>query len=164
MRSWKFSKSLSSVMVFGKGSSVLIPGFDSFLLQDANSTTSRLKWGTVTVLSMNLHGSWRTPPGTAAKHITLCQSQCTSWNLKGLSKVWLSYISALKVKSGNSVWGGPRSRSVKKLQSNHSAVKRDRGKFLHCLFKRMPCGFRFDEGDQVLFRKKYAAMFRLLES
>ena len=24
--------------------------------------------------------------------------------------------------------------------------------------------FRFDEGDQVLFKKKHAAMFRLLES
>ena len=51
-------------MFFGKGSSVLIPGFDSFLLRDANSTVSRLKWGAVTVLPMNLCGSWRTPPGT----------------------------------------------------------------------------------------------------
>ena len=50
-------------MFFGKGSSVLIPGFDSFLLRDANSSVSRLKWGTVTVLPMNLCGSWRTPPG-----------------------------------------------------------------------------------------------------
>ena len=50
-------------MFFGKGSSVLIPGFDSFLLRDANSTVSRLKWGTVTVLPMNLRGSWCTPPG-----------------------------------------------------------------------------------------------------
>ena len=65
MRSWKFSKSLSSVMFFGKGSSVLIPGFDSFLLRDANSTVSRLKWGTVTVLPMNLCGPWRTPPDTS---------------------------------------------------------------------------------------------------
>ena len=65
MRSWKFSKSLSSVMFFGKGSSVLIPGFDSFLLRDANSTVSRLKWGAVTVLPMNLCGPWRTPPARA---------------------------------------------------------------------------------------------------
>ena len=52
MRSWKFSKSLY----------VLIPGFDSSLSRDANSTVSRLKWGTATVLPMNLCGSWRTPP------------------------------------------------------------------------------------------------------
>ena len=63
MRSWNFSKSLSCVMFFGKGNSVLIPGFASFLLRDANSSVSRLKWGTVTVLPMNLCGSWRTPPG-----------------------------------------------------------------------------------------------------
>ena len=47
MRSWKFSKSLSSVMFLRKGSSVLIPGFDSC---------------TATILPMNLCGSWRTPP------------------------------------------------------------------------------------------------------
>ena len=50
MRSWKFSKSFSSVMFFRKGSSVLIPGFDSSLSRDANSTVSQLKWGTTTVL------------------------------------------------------------------------------------------------------------------
>ena len=43
-------------MFFGKGSSVLIPGFDSLLLRDANSTVSLLKWGTVTVLPMNFVG------------------------------------------------------------------------------------------------------------
>ena len=67
MRSWKFSKSLSSVMFFRKGSSVLIPGFDSSLLRDVNSTVSPLKWGTVTVLPMNLCGSWRTPPGVTVE-------------------------------------------------------------------------------------------------
>ena len=40
MRSWKFSKSFSSVMFFRKGSSVLILGFDSSLSRDANSTVS----------------------------------------------------------------------------------------------------------------------------
>ena len=60
MRSWKFSKSLSSVMFFRKGSSVLTPGFDSSLSRDANSTVLRLKWGTATILPMNLCGSWRT--------------------------------------------------------------------------------------------------------
>ena len=47
-------------MFFRKGISVLIPGFDSSLLRDANSTVSGLKWGTVTVLPMNRCGSWRT--------------------------------------------------------------------------------------------------------
>ena len=28
----------------------------------------------------------------------------------------------------------------------------------------MPCGFRFNESDQVLFKKKYVACFWLLES
>ena len=63
MRSWKFSISFSSVMFFAKGSSVLIPEFDSSLSRDANSTASQLKWGTATVLPRNLCGSWRTPPG-----------------------------------------------------------------------------------------------------
>ena len=56
MRSWKFSKSLSFLMFFRKGSSVFIPGFDPSLSRDAYSTVSRLKWGTLTVLSMNLCG------------------------------------------------------------------------------------------------------------
>ena len=43
MRSWKFLKSLSSVMFFGNGSSVLIPWFDSSLLRDANSTVSWMR-------------------------------------------------------------------------------------------------------------------------
>ena len=51
MRSWKFSKSLSSVMFLRKGISVLIPGFDSSPLRDANSTVSRLKWGARTPLT-----------------------------------------------------------------------------------------------------------------
>ena len=47
-------------MFFRKGSSVLTPGFDSSLSRDANSTVLRLKWGTATILPMNLCGSWRT--------------------------------------------------------------------------------------------------------
>ena len=66
-------------MFFGKGSSVLIPGFDSFLLRDANSTVSRLKWGTVTVLPMNLCGSWRTPPGLRSS----CVIKKSAFNVAG---------------------------------------------------------------------------------
>ena len=47
-------------MFFRKGSSVLIHVFDSSLSRDANSTVSRLKWGTAIILPMNLWGSWRT--------------------------------------------------------------------------------------------------------
>ena len=88
MRSWKFSKSLSSVMFFRKGMSVLIPGFDSSLLRDANSTVSRLKWRTVTVLPMNLRGSWRTPPGqilSISRRFLIGLEVHTSWNLLTLT-------------------------------------------------------------------------------
>ena len=62
-QAWKFSKSLSSVMSFRKHSKILIPDFGTSLSRDAFSTASRLKWGTLTILPMNLCGSWRTPPG-----------------------------------------------------------------------------------------------------
>ena len=66
MKSWKFSKSLSSVMFFRKGSNVLIPRFDSSLSRDVNSTVSRLKWGTATILPMNLCRSWCTPSASSS--------------------------------------------------------------------------------------------------
>ena len=74
-------------MFFGKGSSVLIPGFDSFLLRDANSTVSRLKWGTVTVLPMNLCGAWRTPPDHLPSSSTI---RCRSSNAADPSAAVLS--------------------------------------------------------------------------
>ena len=93
MRSWKFSKSLSSVMIFGKGSSVLIPGFDSLLSRDANSTVSRLKWGTVTVLPVNLCGSWRTPPGFGLSQVTVCAGNAKigrfKYNVPGSIIFWV---------------------------------------------------------------------------
>ena len=81
MRSWKFSKSLSSVMFFRKGSSVLIPGFDSSPSRPCHDWNEAQS----TVLPMNPScGSWRTPPGqrrlTLLSHCRHCRKKWKSGN------------------------------------------------------------------------------------
>ena len=84
MRSWKFSKSFSSVMIFRKGSSVLIPEFDSSPSRPCHDWNEAQS----TVLPMNPRcGSWRTPPGqrqltllSHCRHCLHCRKKWKSGN------------------------------------------------------------------------------------
>ena len=130
MRFWNFSKSLSCVMFFGKGSSVLIPGFDSFLLRDANSSVSRLKWGRVTVLPMNLCGSWRTPPVSYPSQREIADGYgggILQWVRYKRQKLWNRIIALVKEPTV------PKERSMSRLFSKDPTVASLCGQTFHIL-------------------------------